>query len=277
MNYIVELHCPLDIFDAATYRCLPGFASGFIEFTREELTFGSVIYHLRQEQLGDMGSIELHKIHAEVTAVHVNAPPTPSDDESIRYVVQTRLAGKAELFEKTCNLIDAGTPAWLLALIVYELIPPEKAATRGEANTLMWHLALPREDSLPLIIKTYDLLADARKVLQDKRKDHHRSVLQAFNNRLHNDGFMTIHQRLLSLPPKNITKVRQLLVDTFSDSELRNLCFDIEIDYESLPGQGKADKARELLAHVKRHKQEDKLLAECRKLRPHVDWLSQSS
>lgn len=75
----------------------------------------------------------------------------------------------------------------------------------------------------------------------------------------------------------NVAKIRQLLVDAFSESELRDLCFDIEIDYESLPGHVKTDKARELLAHVRRHGQGNKLLTECRKRRPMLDWFGQDS
>lgn len=40
--------------------------------------------------------------------------------------------------------------------------------------------------------------------------------------------------------------------DKFSDSELRDLCFELHIDYESLPGEGKAAKARELVSYCER-------------------------
>lgn len=72
--------------------------------------------------------------------------------------------------------------------------------------------------------------------------------------------------------PINTTPFRELLTNLFSDGELRNLCFDLGIDYESLPGGGKADKARELIAYAQRHRQIDQLLNECRRLRPHADW-----
>src|SRR5262245_51633055 len=141
MNYIVEIPFAIDILDAATYRCLPGFAPGFIDYTREQPTFGSVIYHLRQEQLGALGSIELHKIHAEVTALHVNEPPVPADHEAILYVIHTRLAGKAELFDNVNSLIKSGAPDWLVGLVIYELVPPEKAAQRHEDDgATTWYL-----------------------------------------------------------------------------------------------------------------------------------------
>lgn len=69
-------------------------------------------------------------------------------------------------------------------------------------------------------------------------------------------------------------QLRQLLINHFDESELRTLCFDIEVDYESLPGQSKADKARELAAYVRRHGQIGRLLSKCQEIRQHVDWQS---
>ena len=69
-------------------------------------------------------------------------------------------------------------------------------------------------------------------------------------------------------------RLRQLLTAHFNESELVTLCFDIEIDYESLSGQGKAAKARELVAYVRRHGQFNHLLTKCQETRPHVDWWS---
>lgn len=73
----------------------------------------------------------------------------------------------------------------------------------------------------------------------------------------------------------NDARLRQLLTEYFNIGELKDLCFDLSIDYEILPGDGKADKARELVAYVKRHGQRARLLAECQKLRPHVTWLEE--
>ncbi len=41
-------------------------------------------------------------------------------------------------------------------------------------------------------------------------------------------------------------QLRQSLVESFDENELRDLCFDLRIDYESLPGDGKSARAREL-------------------------------
>ena len=65
-------------------------------------------------------------------------------------------------------------------------------------------------------------------------------------------------------------KLRQTLVAHFSESELRDLCFDLRVDYESLPGEGKSDKARELVACCERHGCIFELSEVVKKLRPHV-------
>jgi tetratricopeptide (TPR) repeat protein len=56
-------------------------------------------------------------------------------------------------------------------------------------------------------------------------------------------------------------QLRQSLIESFDDNELRDLCFDLRIDYESLPGDGKSAKARELVTYCERHKRLDELQA----------------
>lgn len=43
--------------------------------------------------------------------------------------------------------------------------------------------------------------------------------------------------------------LRRALVECFDDSELRTLCFDLGVDYDSLPGDSKTDRARELVSY----------------------------
>ncbi len=70
----------------------------------------------------------------------------------------------------------------------------------------------------------------------------------------------------------SLSRLRQILVDRFDDGELRDLCFDLGIDYESLPGKGKSDRARELIAHLERRDGIPRLLAVVRRSRPEIDW-----
>jgi hypothetical protein len=67
-------------------------------------------------------------------------------------------------------------------------------------------------------------------------------------------------------------KLRRNLVAAFNDSELRDLCFDMNVDYESLSGENKADKARELIAFCERRQSVPDLVARCWELRPKVEW-----
>lgn len=70
----------------------------------------------------------------------------------------------------------------------------------------------------------------------------------------------------------DLGQLRQLLITSFNEDELQDLAFDLEIDYEALPGNGK--KARELIAYCKRDGCIPELIAACRNLRPKVSWPS---
>lgn len=72
-------------------------------------------------------------------------------------------------------------------------------------------------------------------------------------------------------------KLRQDLTDRFSEEELRTLCFDLGLDYDSLPAQGKAGKAREIVAQVERDGAIARLIEQCRLLRPNVPWIDVSA
>jgi hypothetical protein len=69
-----------------------------------------------------------------------------------------------------------------------------------------------------------------------------------------------------------LTGLRQILATHFDEGELRTLCFDLHIDYDDLPGAGKVNKARELVAYLERHGQIPNLLEVGKQLRPDVVW-----
>lgn len=52
--------------------------------------------------------------------------------------------------------------------------------------------------------------------------------------------------------PLSPSDLRRILVRHLSESELQDLCADLEVDYESLPAVGKAGKARELVLLLQR-------------------------
>ncbi len=70
----------------------------------------------------------------------------------------------------------------------------------------------------------------------------------------------------------SLAKLRQTLADLFSENDLRNLCFDLSVDYENLPAVGKSDKVRELIDHFKRRQRLNVLLVAVLEQRPNIDW-----
>ncbi|HRN69038.1 MAG TPA: hypothetical protein PLD89_13010 [Promineifilum sp.] len=64
---------------------------------------------------------------------------------------------------------------------------------------------------------------------------------------------MTVTSRPLGNGEVNLVQLRQALDDGYNDSEMRDLCFELNIDYEDLPGDGQSAKARELVLYARRH------------------------
>ena len=67
-------------------------------------------------------------------------------------------------------------------------------------------------------------------------------------------------------------ELRRLLVQHFSDNDLRSLCQDLAVDYDALTGEGREAKARELIAFVQKRGRLADLLAAAARERPHVAW-----
>ncbi len=70
----------------------------------------------------------------------------------------------------------------------------------------------------------------------------------------------------------SLAQLRQQLTTLFNESELRNLCFDLGVDYESLPARSKDGKARELIAHMQRNSRLPEMIKMGRQLRPQAPW-----
>jgi len=71
----------------------------------------------------------------------------------------------------------------------------------------------------------------------------------------------------------NKVALRKNITAYFSENEMQTLCFDLGIEYENLSGTTKEAKARELVIHCERNGSLLKLLKQCQRLRPHVEWL----
>ena len=71
--------------------------------------------------------------------------------------------------------------------------------------------------------------------------------------------------------PVDLRKLLRAINDSFSENDLRDLCFELQLDFENLPGTVKKDKARELIIHFDRRKRINVLVAAFREARPKVD------
>jgi hypothetical protein len=69
-----------------------------------------------------------------------------------------------------------------------------------------------------------------------------------------------------------LARLRQVLVTRLDEGELRTFCFDLGVDYDVLRGGGKADKARELIAHLEHRNRIPDLVQVGRRLRPDISW-----
>ena len=71
-----------------------------------------------------------------------------------------------------------------------------------------------------------------------------------------------------------LAKLRQFTANYFNESDLKDICFDESIDYADLPGVGRRDKARELVAYFKRTGQLKEFVSICCQLRPNIPVLN---
>ena len=71
---------------------------------------------------------------------------------------------------------------------------------------------------------------------------------------------------------EQLTDLHLKIVEHFDDEELRTLCFDVNVDYDNLRGQGKEAKARELIDFMQRQGRLPDLIQACCKTRPRVNW-----
>lgn len=72
----------------------------------------------------------------------------------------------------------------------------------------------------------------------------------------------------MSLDPARRAQLRQFLVDRFSLDDLKDLAFDLGVDYEKLPHGTTQELARELIAYSERQEQAKALIAEALERRP---------
>ena len=63
-----------------------------------------------------------------------------------------------------------------------------------------------------------------------------------------------------------------LLLEHFSEPEVRGLCFDLSLEYDDLGGRGRSDNVREFIDYLARRGRIVELIEICREKRPLSDW-----
>ncbi len=89
---------------------------------------------------------------------------------------------------------------------------------------------------------------------------------------LHQLTNMSTPHSTRKLTQESRIKLRKNLVDHFTRSQLRDVCFDMNVDYGSLSGRTKPDDVRGLIAHCERTGRLDGLIAICSERRPDASW-----
>jgi hypothetical protein len=69
-----------------------------------------------------------------------------------------------------------------------------------------------------------------------------------------------------------LVELHRTLSTRFDEGELRTLCFGLGVEYQDLPGDGRSNKARELILYLDRRRRVPELLKLGKDLRPDVDW-----
>lgn len=80
------------------------------------------------------------------------------------------------------------------------------------------------------------------------------------------------HEELDDLRPKPNTELRLVLNRGFTLDEIRTLCYDLEIDYEDLPGESKERKITELVTFLERRRLLPELGRVGQRQRPDIPW-----
>lgn len=67
-------------------------------------------------------------------------------------------------------------------------------------------------------------------------------------------------------------KLRRLMTEAFSINDLKEICFDLELDHEEFDRRIKTNFVIELILLFERTERIPELVAECENRRPHLDW-----
>lgn len=111
MNYIIIFPWAFEVMDAAVAEHLSNFMNGFIEYRREMITQSSVIYHLSQRQLGEVGQVRLRKLPNQTSefAVREAARPEIRDINDVERAALQEQANRDAFIDTVLKINKART------------------------------------------------------------------------------------------------------------------------------------------------------------------------
>ncbi len=107
--------------------------------------------------------------------------------------------------------------------------------------------------------KLFDLQAKAAPLQQPKRPALKES---SSTNDSPFESFTTAH----------LVQLQSQMAQAFNVEELKDLCFQLGVAYENIPGEGRDNKVRELIQYLERRGQINALLTLCEQERPNLNW-----
>jgi hypothetical protein len=130
---------------------------------------------------------------------------------------------------------------------------------------------LPRADakSVATLIVKYALVKDADYV-SGLRTEYGLAEVQVVAPKDAEEASSSLPANMYEL--KYLIALRKLLIDRLNEQNLRDLCFDLGVNYEDLGGSGRAGKVRELVDYVRRRRIFPKLLDVGKGLRDDIVW-----
>ena len=166
----------LDVFDAATQDCLPGYAPGNVGYTR--VVSGSlIIYFLTYDQLGNLGELRLRKLSEKKTLLALNHVPYPTEEETLKYyssLANHEWSKEAERLLKRKQALEFDPDLYI------PILREDDEKLHGQ-------------DGVGEILKITSKIRELRKELLHKREVHRGMVIQAYFNRLNVDGIWRLN------------------------------------------------------------------------------------
>ena len=86
------------------------------------------------------------------------------------------------------------------------------------------------------------------------------------------DAHLQSSQPEATLSRKYLPQLLKILDERFNEGELKTLCFRLAADYDNLPDEGKANKARELILYLENRNRISDLIKSGKEQRPDIEW-----